>query len=94
MSRCRSPAKSKPTEERYDPNGQVVRSEQRGQEKSSGVNGTSGGVPGVESSSRVAPKPKADKPSSNNNQTKNETFIMKSAEPCSRKTVEPTGTNC
>ena len=37
------------TEERYDPNGQVVRSEQRGQENRPGVNGNSGGVPGVES---------------------------------------------
>src|SRR5581483_5837551 len=37
------------TEERYDPNGQVVRSEQRTQEKSSGTNGVAGGVPGVAS---------------------------------------------
>lgn len=35
------------TEERYDPNGQVVRSEQKNQEKS--VSGTTGGVPGTSS---------------------------------------------
>ena len=33
------------TEERFDPNGQVVRSEQRGQEKATGGNEQSGGVP-------------------------------------------------
>ena len=42
-------AKSKRPKSGIDPNSQVVRSEQRGQEKASGVNGSTGGVPGVES---------------------------------------------
>ncbi|MBI4000784.1 MAG: flagellar M-ring protein FliF [Nitrospira defluvii] len=79
------------TEERYDPNGQVVRSEQRGQEKSSGVNGTSGGVPGVESNVPGGTETEGGQTSSNNNQTKNETVNYEISRTVSR-IVEPTGT--
>ena len=79
------------TEERYDPNGQVVRSEQRGQEKSSGVNGTSGGVPGVESNLPGGAELEGGQSSSNNNQTKNETVNYEISRTVSR-IVEPTGT--
>ena len=78
------------TEERYDPNGQVVRSEQRGQEKSSGVNGTTGGVPAW---NRMCPAGgrRGGQTSSNNNQTKNETVNYEISRTVSR-IVEPTGT--
>lgn len=79
------------TEERYDPNGQVVRSEQRGQERSSGVNGTSGGVPGVESNVPGGTEAEGGQTSSNNNQTKNETVNYEISRTVSR-IVEPTGT--
>ncbi len=79
------------TEERYDPNGQVVRSEQRGQEKSSGINGTSGGVPGVESNVPGGAEGEGGQTSSNNNQTKNETVNYEISRTVSR-IVEPTGT--
>ncbi|MEP7151881.1 MAG: flagellar basal-body MS-ring/collar protein FliF [Nitrospira sp.] len=79
------------TEERYDPNGQVVRSEQRGQERSSGVNGTSGGVPGVESNVPGGTEVEGGQTSSNNNQTKNETVNYEISRTVSR-IVEPTGT--
>lgn len=79
------------TEERYDPNGQVVRSEQRGQEKSSGVNGISGGVPGVESNVPGGAEAEGGQSSSNNNQTKNETVNYEISRTVSR-IVEPTGT--
>ena len=79
------------TEERYDPNGQVVRSEQRGQEKSSGVNGASGGVPGVESNVPGGTEAEGGQTSSNNNQTKNETVNYEISRTVSR-IVEPTGT--
>lgn len=79
------------TEERYDPNGQVVRSEQRGQEKSSGVNGTSGGVPGVESNVPGGTEAEGSQTSTNNNNTKNETVNYEISRTVSR-IVEPTGT--
>ncbi|HAP39561.1 MAG: flagellar M-ring protein FliF [Nitrospira sp.] len=79
------------TEERYDPNGQVVRSEQRGQEKSNGVNGTTGGVPGVESNVPGGTEAEAGQTSSNSNQTKNETVNYEISRTVSR-IVEPTGT--
>ena len=79
------------TEERYDPNGQVVRSEQRGQERSSGVNGVSGGVPGVESNLPGGTEVEGGQTSSNNNQTKNETVNYEISRTVSR-IVEPTGT--
>jgi flagellar M-ring protein FliF len=79
------------TEERYDPNGQVIRSEQRTQEKSSGVNGTAGGVPGV--ASNVPPGEAADagSTSSNSAQTKNDTVNYEISRTVSR-IIEPTGT--
>ncbi len=79
------------TEERYDPNGQVVRSEQRGQEKSSGVNGTTGGVPGVESNVPPGGEQESAQTSSNSSQTKNETVNYEISRTVSR-IVEPTGT--
>lgn len=79
------------TEERYDPEGQVVRSEQRGQDRSSGVNGVSGGVPGVESN--VPPTTETDTvpASSSNSQAKNETINYEISRTVSR-IVEPVGT--
>ena len=79
------------TEERFDPNGQVVRSEQRGQEKASGVNGTSGGVPGVESNVPPGSEAEATPTSSTSNQTKNETVNYEISRTVSR-IVEPIGT--
>ncbi|HEU4683472.1 MAG TPA: flagellar basal-body MS-ring/collar protein FliF [Nitrospira sp.] len=79
------------TEERFDPNGQVVRSEQRGQEKSSGVNGVSGGVPGVESNVPPGSEPEPTESSSTSSQTKNETVNYEISRTVS-KIVEPTGT--
>lgn len=79
------------TEERFDPNGQVVRSEQRGQEKSSGVNGVSGGVPGVQSNVPPSAEQEPAQTSSNSNQTKNETVNYEISRTVSR-IVEPTGT--
>ena len=79
------------TEERYDPNGQVVRSEQRGQEKSSGVNGTSGGVPGVESNVPGGTEAEGGQTSSNNNQTIIETVNYEIRRTVSRIGVQ-TGT--
>jgi flagellar M-ring protein FliF len=79
------------TEERFDPNGQVVRSEQRGQEKASGVNGTSGGVPGVESNVPPGSDVEATQTSSTSNQTKNETVNYEISRTVSR-IVEPIGT--
>ena len=90
------------TEERYDPNGQVVRSEQRGQEKSSGSNGVTGGVPGVQSN--VPPGTEQETKwcwaavttsllsffSSNNSLTKNETVNYEISRTVS-KIVEPVG---
>ena len=79
------------TEERFDPNGQVVRSEQRGQEKASGVNGTSGGVPGVESNVPPGSEVETSQTSSTSNQTKNETVNYEISRTVSR-IVEPIGT--
>lgn len=79
------------TEERYDPNGQVVRSEQRGQEKSSGVNGVSGGVPGVQSNVPPGTDQEPAQTSSNASQTKNETVNYEISRTVS-KIVEPVGT--
>lgn len=80
------------TEERFDPNGQVVRSEQRNQEKSSGTSGVAGGVPGVGSnvpSGQQAPPPSQS--SSNSTQSKNETLNYEISRTVSR-IIEPTGT--
>ncbi len=79
------------TEERYDPNGQVVRSEQRGQEKSNGVNGVSGGVPGVQSNVPPGTDLEPAQTSSSHSQTKNETVNYEISRTVSR-IVEPIGT--
>jgi flagellar M-ring protein FliF len=78
------------TEERYDPNGQVVRSEQRAQEKSNGVNGASGGVPGVQSNVPPGTDIEAAQTSSSTSQTKNETVNYEISRTIS-KIVEPIG---
>ena len=78
------------TEERYDPNGQVVRSEQRGQEKANGVNGMSGGVPGVQSNVPPGTEQEPTPTSSNATQTKNETVNYEISRTVSR-IVEPIG---
>ena len=78
------------TEERYDPNSQVVRSEQRGQEKANGTNGVSGGVPGVQSNVPPAIDQEPQQTSSNNSQTKNETVNYEISRTVS-KIVEPVG---
>ncbi len=78
------------TEERYDPNGQVVRSEQRGQEKASGSNGVTGGVPGVQSNVPPGTEQEPAQTSSNNSLTKNETVNYEISRTVS-KIVEPVG---
>jgi flagellar M-ring protein FliF len=78
------------TEERYDPNSQVVRSEQRGQEKANGVNGVSGGVPGVQSNVPEGAGQEPAQTSSSNNQTKNETVNYEISRTVSR-VVESSG---
>lgn len=79
------------TEERYDPNGQVVRSEQRGQEKANGVNGVAGGVPGVQSNVPPGTDLEPAQTSSSASQTKNETINYEISRTVS-KIVEPIGT--
>ncbi|HET7057488.1 MAG TPA: flagellar basal-body MS-ring/collar protein FliF, partial [Nitrospiraceae bacterium] len=79
------------TEERYDPNGQVARSEQRTQEKANGSNGVSGGVPGVASN---VPPGQAQEPaqtSSTNTANKNEVINYEISRTVA-KIIEPTGT--
>ena len=78
------------TEERYDPNSQVVRSEQRGQEKANGTNGVGGGVPGVQSNVPPATDQEPPQTSSSNSQTKNETVNYEISRTVS-KIVEPVG---
>ena len=78
------------TEERYDPNSQVVRSEQRGQEKANGLNGVSGGVPGVQSNVPEGTVQEPTQTSSSNNQTKNETVNYEISRTVSR-VVESSG---
>jgi flagellar M-ring protein FliF len=79
------------TEERFDPNGQVVRSEQRNQEKASGVNGIAGGVPGVSSNVPTAQATEPAQTSSTSNQAKSETLNYEISRTVSR-IVEPMGT--
>lgn len=79
------------TEERYDPNGQVARSEQRTQEKANGTNGVTGGVPGVASN---VPPGQASEPaqtSSTNTANKNEVINYEISRTVA-KIIEPTGT--
>jgi flagellar M-ring protein FliF len=78
------------TEERFDPNGQVVRSEQREQERSSGVNGQSGGVPGVQSNVPPGTEGEPSQTSSTSSQNKNETVNYEISRTVSR-IVEPIG---
>jgi flagellar M-ring protein FliF len=78
------------TEERFDPNGQVVRSEQREQERSSGVNGQSGGVPGVQSNVPPGTEGEPSLTSSTSSQNKNETVNYEISRTVSR-IVEPIG---
>ncbi|MBI3603543.1 MAG: flagellar M-ring protein FliF [Nitrospirae bacterium] len=79
------------TEERFDPNGQVVRSEQRNQEKASGKNGVSGGVPGAASNVPTGQAMEPAQASSSTNQSKNETLNYEISRTVSR-IIEPTGT--
>jgi len=78
------------TEERFDPNSQVVRSEQRSQEKSSNASGVAGGVPG--SASNVPSGQAADggQTSSTANQQKNETINYEINRTVAR-VIEPVG---
>ncbi len=78
------------TEERFDPNSQVVRSEQRGQEKANGSNGVSGGVPGVQSNVPDGTTAEPAQTSSSANQTKNETVNYEISRTVSR-VVESSG---
>jgi flagellar M-ring protein FliF len=79
------------TEERFDPNGQVVRSEQRNQEKANGTSGQAGGVPGVGSNVPSGQVAQPAQSSSNSTQTKNETLNYEISRTVSR-IIEPTGT--
>lgn len=79
------------TEERFDPNGQVVRSEQRNQEKTNGTSGQAGGVPGVGSNVPSGQQAPPAQTSSNNQQTKSETLNYEISRTVSR-IIEPTGT--
>ncbi len=79
------------TEERFDPNGQVVRSEQRNQEKANGTSGQAGGVPGVGSNVPSGQVAQPVQSSSNSTQTKNETLNYEISRTVSR-IIEPTGT--
>lgn len=79
------------TEEKYDPNGQVVRSEQKNQERANGVNGISGGVPGVASNVPAGESPEPPQTSTQNSQTKNETVNYEISRTVSR-IIEPVGT--
>ncbi|WP_447977075.1 flagellar basal-body MS-ring/collar protein FliF [Candidatus Nitrospira bockiana] len=79
------------TEERYDPNGQVARSEQRTQEKSSGTNGVSGGVPGVASNVPPGEAPETGPTSTTSSVNKNEIVNYEISRTVS-KIIEPIGT--
>lgn len=79
------------TEERFDPNGQVVRSEQRTQEKSSGSDGVAGGVPGVTSNVPPGEAAESGQTSITTSQTKNETINYEISRTVSR-VIEPFGT--
>jgi len=79
------------TEERYDPNGQVARSEQRTQEKANGTNGVSGGVPGVASNVPPGTPQEPSQTSSTNTANKNEVINYEISRTVA-KIIEPTGT--
>jgi flagellar M-ring protein FliF len=79
------------TEERYDPNGQVARSEQRTQEKATGTNGVTGGVPGVASNVPPGQSQEAAQTSSTNTANKNEVINYEISRTVA-KIIEPIGT--
>jgi flagellar M-ring protein FliF len=79
------------TEERYDPNGQVARSEQRTQEKANGTNGVAGGVPGVASNVPPGDAHEPAQTSSTNTANKNEVINYEISRTVA-KIIEPTGT--
>jgi flagellar M-ring protein FliF len=80
------------TEERFDPNSQVVRSEQRAQEKANNSSGSSGGgAPGATSNVPTGQAPDAGQANVSNNQSKNETINYEISRTVSR-VVEPVGT--
>ena len=79
------------TEERYDPNGQVARSEQRTQEKTNGSNGVTGGVPGVASNVPPSQVQEPVQASSTNTANKNEVINYEISRTVA-KIIEPTGT--
>ena len=79
------------TDETYDPDSQVVRSEQRTQEKTSEANGHIGGVPGVASNVPGGESAQAESGSTNKSQIKNETFNYEINRRVSR-IIEPSGT--
>jgi flagellar M-ring protein FliF len=82
------------TEEKYDPDGQVVRSEQRAQENTSGSSTASGGVPGVLSNLPGAkaenPQAATGKGASSQGKKSSETINYDISKSVSR-IVEPTG---
>lgn len=79
------------TEERYDPNSQVVRSEQRGSEKSNNTSGAPGGVPGAASNVPSGQGAEPGQTNATSNQTKNEVINYEISRTVSR-VVEPVGT--
>lgn len=79
------------TEETYDPDGQVVRSEQRTQEKMNELNGAIGGVPGVASNVPPGETAAPTEGSTNSSQVKNETLNYEISRRVSR-IVEASGT--
>ncbi|HET6466275.1 MAG TPA: flagellar basal-body MS-ring/collar protein FliF [Nitrospiria bacterium] len=82
------------TEEKFDPDAQVVRSEQRSQEQANGSSGSGpSGIPGVASNLPQAaePPPSPSTTSKNSTQKKNETINYEISKTVSR-IVEPIGT--
>lgn len=78
------------TEETFDPDSQVVRSEQRNQERSSEVNSQAGGIPGVASNVPPGESLEPAQNSSNTTQVQHETLNYEINRRVSR-IVEPTG---
>ena len=78
------------TEETFDPESQVVRSEQRTQERSSDVNNQAGGIPGVASNVPPGAPLEPTQNSSTSTQVQNETLNYEINRRVSR-IVEPTG---
>jgi len=78
------------TEERFDPDSQVVRSEQRSEEKLQGAAGGSGGVPGV-SSNVPAGAQAVIPPSSSGDQKRQSSTVNYEINKVTEKVVEPVG---